>query len=135
MAAVPEIRDAAAAARRPRVLLGGLDDATRAVARVALGDRVDVLEAPAQATADRAREQRPDLVILDWAGSGAAGVEALRADALTRDAKVLLLVDDREKTGREAAAAGADERLAAPFSPLQLQVKLRRLLGAEVIGG
>ena len=44
--ATPEVRDAAAAARRPRVLLGGLDDRTRAVARVALGDRVDVLEAP-----------------------------------------------------------------------------------------
>jgi serine/threonine protein kinase len=130
-APTPEIRDAAEAARRPRVLLGGLDDRTRAVARVALGDRVDVLEAPAQATADRAREERPDLVILDWAGR--AGIEELRNDALTKDAKVLLLT---EGTGnRDQAAAGADERLAAPFSPLQLQVKLRRLLGAEVIGG
>jgi CheY-like chemotaxis protein len=128
-----EIRDAAEAARRPRVLLGGLDDRTRAVARVALGDRVDVLEAPAQATADRAREERPDLVILDWAGAGRAGIDALRNDALTRDAKVLLLTQG--EGGREVAAAGADERLAAPFSPLQLQVKLRRLLGAEVIGG
>ena len=129
------VRDAAEAARRPRVLLGGLDDHTRAVARVALGDRVDVLEAPATATAERAREQRPDLVILDWAGSGAAGVAALRDDALTRDAKVLLLVDYGEGTRRDVVAAGADDRLASPFSPLQLQVKLRRLLGAEVIGG
>jgi serine/threonine-protein kinase len=126
-----EVRDAAEAARRPRVLLGGLDDQTRAVARVALGDRVDVLEAPAQATADRAREERPDLVILDWAGVGRAGIEALRSDALTRDAKVLLLTDG--KRNRDVAAAGADDRLATPFSPLQLQVKLRRLLGAEVI--
>ena len=30
---------------------------------------------------------------------------------------------------------GADERLASPFSPLQLQVKLRELLGAEAVGG
>ncbi len=135
MTATPEVRDAAAAARRPRVLLGGLDDRTRAVARVALGDRVDVLEAPAQGTAERAREERPDLVILDWSGSGAAGVRALRDDALTRDAKVLLLVADGEKANRDAAAAGADDRLTAPFSPLQLQVKLRRLLGSEVIGG
>ena len=64
-----------------------------------------------------------------------AGVGRCASDALTRDAKVLLLVDDGEKASRDAAAAGADERLAAPFSPLQLQVKLRRLLGAEVIGG
>jgi serine/threonine-protein kinase len=133
--ATPEMRDAAAAARRPRVLLGGLDNHTRAVARVALGDRVDVLEATAASTPDRAREQRPDLVILDWAGSGAAGIAALRSDALTRDAKVLLLVDYGQGASREVAAAGADDRLAAPFSPLQLQVKLRRLLGAEAIGG
>src|SRR5688572_17378083 len=57
--ATSEVRDAAAAARRPRVLLGGLDDRTRAVARVALGKRVDVLEASADATTDTAREERP----------------------------------------------------------------------------
>jgi serine/threonine-protein kinase len=133
--ATPEMRDAAAAARRPRVLLGGLDDHTRAVTRVALGDRVDVLEAPAGGTADRAREERPDLVILDWTGSGAAGIAELRADALTRDAKVLLLVDYGQGASREVAGSGADERLSAPFSPLQLQVKLRRLLGADAVGG
>jgi serine/threonine-protein kinase len=132
-ATTPEIRDAAAAARRPRVLLGGLDDATRAVARVALGSNIDVLEAPADATVERAREERPDLVIVDW--GGAPGIADLRADAITRDAKVLLLVDYGQSERREVAAVGADERLAAPFSPLQLQVKLRRLLGAEVIGG
>ena len=49
-APIAEMRDAAAAARRPRVLLAGLDAGTRAVARVALGKRVDVLEAPAAAT-------------------------------------------------------------------------------------
>jgi CheY-like chemotaxis protein/predicted Ser/Thr protein kinase len=133
-AAVPQMRDAAAAARRPRVLLGGLDEQASAIARVALGDRVDVLETVGTAAVERAREIRPDLVILDWAQAGAAGVAALRGDALTRDAKVLLLVDERAGR-REAAAAGADERLAAPFSPLQLQVKLRRLLGAEAVGG
>ena len=134
-AASPEIRDAAEAARRPRVLLSGLDDHTRAVARVALGSHVDVLEASADATAELAREERPDLVILPWTGSGAAGIASLRGDALTRDAKVLLLVDHGQGGSREVASAGADERLAAPFSPLQLQVKLRRLLGAEVVGG
>ena len=43
------MRDAAAAARRPRVLLGGVDANTRAVARMALGDRVDVIEAASAA--------------------------------------------------------------------------------------
>jgi CheY-like chemotaxis protein len=132
-APTPEVRDAAAAARRPRVLLGGLDEHTAAVARVALGSHVDVLEAAGDATVERAREERADLVIVDW--EGASGIAALRADPLTRDTKVLLLVDYGQSERREVAAAGADERLAAPFSPLQLQVKLRRLLGAEVIGG
>ena len=105
-----EIRDAAAAARRPRVLLGGLDDHTGAVARVALGSHVDVLEAP------RGGDRRPrprgapgprDRRL----GGGAGGIADLRADALTRDAKVLLLVDhgesERAATSRPRAPTSA----------------------------
>jgi serine/threonine-protein kinase len=116
------------------VLLAGLDAGTRAVARVALGSKVDVLEAPDAEALERAREERPDLVLVPWrTRDTGALVSALGEDAMTRDAKVLLLVDDAASS-REVAAAGADERLAAPFSPLQLQVKLRKLLGADVIG-
>jgi serine/threonine-protein kinase len=117
------------------VLLAGLDAGTRAVARVALGERVDVLEAERDHVLERAREERPDLVLVPWRSAGRALVGALGDDALTRDAKILLLVDDASAHSREVAAAGADERLASPFSPLQLQVKLRKLLGADVIGG
>lgn len=137
--AIEGMRDAAAAARRPRVLLGGVDANTRAVARMALGDRVEVIETgEGGALVERAREERPDLVILDYAGAGlAAGsaVGSLRDDALTRETKVLLLVDFAQAADREVTAAGADERLAMPFSPLQLQVKLRKLLGPEAVGG
>jgi CheY-like chemotaxis protein len=95
---------------------------------------VDVLEAPDAEALERAREERPDLVLVPWRTRDAGAlVNALGEDAMTRDAKVLLLVDDAASS-REVAAAGADERLAAPFSPLQLQVKLRKLLGADVIG-
>jgi tRNA A-37 threonylcarbamoyl transferase component Bud32/CheY-like chemotaxis protein len=137
--AIEGMRDAAAAARRPRVLLGGVDANTRALARLALGDRVDVIETdPGGGLVERAREERPDLVILDYEGAGlAAGsaVGSLRGDALTRDAKVLLLVDFAQAADRDVTSAGADERLAMPFSPLQLQVKLRKLLGPEAVGG
>jgi serine/threonine-protein kinase len=137
--AIEGMRDAAAAARRPRVLLGGVDSNTRALARMALGDRVDVIEAEqGGAFVERAREERPDLVILDYVGAGlAAGsaVGSLRDDALTRDAKVLLLVDFAQAGDREVTAAGADERLSMPFSPLQLQVKLRKMLGPEAVAG
>ena len=59
----------------------------------------------ADATVERAREERPDLVIVDWAGR-AGGIADLRADAITRDAKVLLLVDYGQSERREVAAVG-----------------------------
>ena len=127
------------AARRPRVLLAGVDGNTRALARVAVGPRIDVEDAAAdQSLLESVRDGRPDLVILAWNAPGQPArevVAALRGDAVTRDAKVLLLVDHKQSDGGDVAAAGADDRLAAPFSPLQLQVKLRRLLGADAITG
>jgi len=127
------------AARRPRVLLAGVDTNTRALARVAVGDRVDVEAAPAgESLLDTVRDGRPDLVILAFNAPGQPArevVAALRADAVTRDAKVLLLVEHKQSASGDVAAAGADDRLAAPFSPLQLQVKLRKLLGADAVAG
>ena len=52
--AIEEMRDAAAAARRSRVLLAGVDASTRAIARVALSERVDLHEA-----AERAARSTP----------------------------------------------------------------------------
>jgi serine/threonine-protein kinase len=127
-AAIEGMRDVAAAARRSRVLLAGVDASTRAIAKVALGGRVEVRETPGAGTLDAARDVRPDLVIL----GAPDAMSALRADPLTRDSKVLLVVD--ESAVRDPRAAGADERLATPFSPLQLQVKLRKLLGADAVG-
>jgi serine/threonine-protein kinase len=137
--AIEEMRDVAAAARRPRVLLGGVDANTRAVTRLALGERVDVIETDDGGdVVESAREGRPDVVILDFkssAGAAAEVVRELREDPVTREAKVLLLVDFARAGDREVATAGADERLAMPFSPLQLQVKLRKLLGPDAVGG
>ena len=124
---------------RARVLLAALDEGTSAVTRVALGEHVDV-EAAADAggVIEAARDGRPDIVVLDWSAPGGTGRDAMRAlrgDALTRDTKVLLVVDwDRADRG-EVAAAGADATLGAPFSPLQLQVQLRKLLGRDVLAG
>jgi serine/threonine protein kinase len=127
------------AARRPRVLLVGVDASTRGVARVAVGDRIDVEDAkPGESLLDTVRDGRPDLVILDWNAPGQPArevVAALRADAVTRDAKVLLLVEHKQMSSSDVSAAGADDRLAVPFSPLQLQVKLRKLLGADAVAG
>jgi CheY-like chemotaxis protein/predicted Ser/Thr protein kinase len=123
--------------RRARMLLAGVDDVTRAIVHVAVGSNCDVDEAAlGEDVLEVARERRPDLVLIDWNAKGLATrdvLEALRADAVTRESKVLLVVKDKQSRSREVARAGADETLATPFSPLQLQVKLRKLLGADAV--
>ena len=127
------------ATRRPRLLLAGLDLRARALARVAAGMRIELQEVPAgDGLLEAVRERRPDLIVLDFGAPGpSAGevVSGLRSDAVARDAKVLLLVDPARAGAGDPALAGADERLAVPFSSLQLQVKLRRLLGADAVAG
>jgi serine/threonine-protein kinase len=74
--------------------------------------------------------------VLDWNAVDLATrdiLDALRSDAVTREARVLLVVRDKQSRSREVSRASADETLATPFSPLQLQVKLRKLLGADAV--
>jgi serine/threonine-protein kinase len=74
--------------------------------------------------------------VIDWNAPHLASrdiVDGLRDDPVTREAKVLLVVHDKQARSREVARADADETLATPFSPLQLQVKLRKLLGTDAV--
>jgi serine/threonine-protein kinase len=125
--------------RRAIVLLAGLDSQTRAVASVAIGTRLEVIEATElEAAVALARERRPDVVLVDAASASvpaAAICAELRGDAVTRDAKIVLLVAGRQTGRRQVAAMGADDAMALPFSPLQLQVKLRKLLGTGAVAG
>jgi serine/threonine protein kinase len=123
-----------AGGRRAIVLLAGVESNARAVTRVAIGQRCEIVEAQdLDDVLAMARERRPDVVLV---GEGSLRVpadavcSALRADAVTRDAKIVLLGAGRETGRRRIAALGADDALATPFSPLQLQVKLRRMLGS-----
>ena len=116
--------------------------ATRAAARAARGrGRVDAGDRPRGAgrAGGRARGRQRDRTRRGprrppGPGDPGRGGDRERAARrpVTRDSKVLLVVD--ESAGRDPRAAGADERLSSPFSPLQLQVKLRKLLGADAIG-
>ena len=123
--------------RRARMLLAGLDQSTRAIVQVAVGERCEVTLAPeGQELLETVRERPPDLIVLDWNSPDLASrdlLDELRADPVTREAKVLLVVRDKQARSREVARADADETLATPFSPLQLQVKLRKLLGADAV--
>jgi CheY-like chemotaxis protein len=120
--------------KRARVLLAGLDQSARAIVQVAVGARCEVeIAGEGEDVVEAARDRHPDLIVLDWNAADLAArdiLDALRADAVTRESKVLLVVRDKQARSREVARASADETLATPFSPLQLQVKLRKLLGA-----
>jgi serine/threonine-protein kinase len=122
--------------RQAIILLAGVDSNARAIARVALGHRCEIIEAEtAEAAVVMARERRPDVVLVDSASSDAVAVCAgIRSDPVTRDAKIVLLAGGREGGKRAVANLGADDLIATPFSPLQLQVKLRRLLGGRAVG-
>jgi serine/threonine protein kinase len=123
--------------RRARMLLAGVAPSTRAIVQVAVGDRIEVEMADErQDVVEAARDRHPDLIVLDWNAAELATrdiLEALRADPVTRESQVLLIVRDKQARSREVARADADETLATPFSPLQLQVKLRKLLGADAV--
>jgi CheY-like chemotaxis protein/tRNA A-37 threonylcarbamoyl transferase component Bud32 len=125
------------AERRSRMLLAGLDQRTQAIVQVAVGNNCEVEQAgEGDDLLETIRDRRPDLLVLDWNAPALASrdvLEELRADPVTRESKVLLVVRDKQARTREVARADADETLATPFSPLQLQVKLRKLLGADAV--
>ncbi len=77
--------------------------------------------------------ERPDLVVLDvWLGTEMCGLDIcrhLKADARTRDVKVLLLSACGQQSDVEAGlAAGADRYVVKPFSPDVLVGTARELL-------
>lgn len=83
-----------------------------------------------------AREQKPDLVILDVMLPTMSGLDVCRALHEARDTEripIILLTarsgEDDQKAGFEA---GADRYLTKPFSPLTLQSEVIRLLGIEL---
>ena len=118
------------------ILLAAVDSNARAIARVAIGGRCEILEATEpEDILTTARDRRPDVVVIDAGAKAAAEVcAALRNDAVTRDAKIVVLAGERAGARRVVASLGADDSLSVPFSPLQLQVKLRRILGRNSVG-
>src|ERR671912_336065 len=79
-----------------------------------------------------AREERPDIVILDLMLPGVSGYDILaelRKREETRDVGVILLTARREETDRiRGLSLGADDYLTKPFSPQELSLRVRGLL-------
>ena len=89
-----------------------------------------------------AREERPDIVILDVMLPGASGYDVLaemRRREETQDVGVILLTARREEADRiRGLSLGADDYLTKPFSPAELGLRvnaLLRRLGAPAVAG
>ncbi|MCI0546556.1 MAG: response regulator [Candidatus Rokubacteria bacterium] len=96
-------------------------------------DGVTVLEAANGVEAlAMARAARPDLVLLDVHMPGLDGLAVcrqLRADPELSDTPIILLTAAAQESDRlRGRAAGADEYLTKPFSPLALLKLVRALL-------
>jgi two-component system phosphate regulon response regulator PhoB len=106
------------------------------------GYRVSTAASGAEALRS-AREERPDLVILDLMLPGVSGYDVLaemRSREETRDVGVILLTARREEADRiRGLSLGADDYLTKPFSPQELILRvgavLRRLQSPGVAAG
>jgi two-component system phosphate regulon response regulator PhoB len=79
-----------------------------------------------------AREERPDIVILDLMLPGISGYDILaelRKHEETREVGVILLTARREEPDRiRGLSLGADDYLTKPFSPQELSLRVSALL-------
>lgn len=93
-----------------------------------------ILEAGDGATAlNLARQERPDLLVLDWMMPGMTGIEvarALRQDAATAHIPIIMLTaKGQEKDREQGYSLGTHAYLIKPFSPLELLEKGQEILG------
>ena len=96
----------------------------------------DIIEAKdGQEGIQLAREQQPDLILLDMQMPVMDGLEAarrLKADPGTRAIKILAITSFAMKGDRERIlAAGCDEYMAKPIDTRQLPVVVRHLLNLD----
>jgi CheY-like chemotaxis protein len=117
-----------------RVLICDNEEPLRALVRAALAPRgYELLEArDGDESLVRAREAKPDLIVLDMMMPGRTGLDVLRelrADPELSATPVVMLTARAQLTDEQAAAdAGADRFLPKPFSPLELDALIASLL-------
>ncbi|MBI3302020.1 MAG: response regulator [Deltaproteobacteria bacterium] len=85
------------------------------------------------AALELARQEHPDLLVLDWMMPGMTGIEvakALRRDPATAQIPIIMLTAKGQGTDREQGRAlGTYAYLVKPFSPLELLEKVQKVLG------
>ena len=93
-----------------------------------------ILEAADGTTAlELARQERPDLLVLDWMMPGINGLDvalALRQDPMTAHIPIIMLTAKGQDTDKERGRSlGTSAYLVKPFSPLELLRKVQEILG------
>ncbi len=99
----------------------------------AVGKWQVILAVSGEDAIEKAREARPDLVLLDVLMPGIDGpttCERLKADPATRDIPVIFLTANTQPHEIDRyLALGARGVIRKPFDPMQLAAEVRRLLG------
>lgn len=80
-----------------------------------------------------AREQHPDVIVLDWMMPALSGIEVateLRRDPLTRGIPIIMLTAKGQQSDREQGERlEVEAYLVKPFSPLELLERVDALIG------
>jgi len=119
---------------RPRVVIADDDpDIRRLVEMTVTNAGCDVTVASdGEEALERVRESKPDLVILDVLMPRMYGWEvarALKSDPATREVPVMFLTSrGQEHDVLEGFDSGAVDYMVKPFSPRELQVRVRAVL-------
>lgn len=119
------------------ILIADDEDDVLALVRMTLtnGERQVLLAVDGEEAVATAREQHPDLVILDLMMPKMDGIESCRiikADSATAGVPIIMLTAmNRQEDHDRAAQAGADGYLVKPFSPTELIHAVERALAAR----
>lgn len=88
-----------------------------------------------------AKEEKPDLILLDWMLPLMSGLQVcrqLRREQETRETPIILLTARGEEADKvRGLESGADDYITKPFSPAELLARIRAVLrrAAPAIGG
>jgi two-component system phosphate regulon response regulator PhoB len=123
-----------AAAMNTSILVVEDEPAIQELLRLSLGGAGFAVRAVADAESAQVeiRGVLPDLVLLDWMLPGQSGLalaRTLRADPRTRALPIIMLTARGDETDRVAGLeAWVDDYVTKPFSPRELQARIRAVL-------